>query len=74
MCVCVCVRVAVCGGGDVQVHSVSAGYVSHEKEVQLISLHTLEASVVSDKAFAPESNFKASQSLQHYINHRLLSI
>ncbi len=62
--VCVCVSrlstgplevVCVRGGGCAGAASVSAGYVDHETEIQLISLQTLEASVVSDDAFASES-------------------
>lgn len=50
ICVCVStsVHVGVCvwGWGYAGVLRVSAGYVSHETQVQLISLHSLEASVV----------------------------
>lgn len=57
---------------DVQVRSVGAGYVCHEKQVQLISQRTQTMRLLQSQVFC--SDLKASQSLQLSINHRSPSI
>lgn len=55
--VCVCVSEQQPEGwGCTGAFSVRAGYINHEKEIQLIPLHNLEVSQVSEDAFASESS------------------